>query len=233
MLLEIDNLVSGYGRSQVLNGLSIAVEAGERVAVVGRNGMGKSTFAKAVSGLLPTWSGTVSVDGEVLSKLPAHRRTWAGVGYVPQGRALFPRLTVEQNLLVGLQGSRPRGRRIPDTVLDAFPILRSRLTQTAGTLSGGEQQQLAIARCLVGRPKVLILDEPSEGIQPNLVELIMDRLKQLAQDSGLGVVLIEQNMDAALRFAERYVVVQKGAVRHAGPIEELRDEELVHGFLGV
>jgi branched-chain amino acid transport system ATP-binding protein len=233
MLLRIEDLVSGYGRGQVLNGLSLSVEAGERVAVIGRNGMGKSTLAKAISGLLPTWSGTIELDGEPVSKLPPHKRAWAGIGYVPQGRALFPRLTVAQNLRVGLHGARPRERQIPDSILDAFPILKSRLEQTAGTLSGGEQQQLAIARCLVGRPKVLILDEPSEGIQPNLVEQIMDRLIELAEGADLGVVLIEQNMDAALRFAQRYVVVQKGEVKHQGVVDELRDEALVHRYLGV
>jgi branched-chain amino acid transport system ATP-binding protein len=232
MLLEIDGLVAGYGRSRVLNGLSLSVEAGERVAIIGRNGMGKSTLARSIAGTLPAWTGTVSLNDEDITRLPAHRRTWKGVGYVPQGRALFPRLTVEQNLRVGLHGSRPREREIPESVFTAFPILRARLGQVAGTLSGGEQQQLAIARCLVGKPAVLILDEPSEGIQPNLVEQIMDSLVELAA-SGLGVVLIEQNLDAALRFAERYVVVQKGAIPHAGPVDELRDEQLVHGFLGV
>lgn len=232
MLLEVEDLSSGYGRSRVLNGLSLTVDAGERVAVIGRNGMGKSTLARSIAGLLPAWSGTVSLNGEDISRLAAHKRTWKGVGYVPQGRALFPRLTVEQNLRVGLHGARPRRLDIPDSVFESFPILRTRLGQVAGTLSGGEQQQLAIARCLVGDPEVLILDEPSEGIQPNLVEQIMDSLAALAA-SGLGVVLIEQNLDAALRFAERYVVVQKGAVRHAGPVAELRDDDLVHRFLGV
>jgi urea ABC transporter ATP-binding protein UrtE len=232
MSLEVDALVSGYGRSQVLNGLSLTVEAGERVAVIGRNGMGKSTLARTIAGVLPAWSGSVSLNNENITRLAAHRRTWKGIGYVPQGRALFPRLTVEQNLRVGLHGARPRPRDLPDAVFEPFPILRSRLGQLAGTLSGGEQQQLAIARCLVGEPEVLILDEPSEGIQPNLVEQIMDGLVALAA-MGLGVVLIEQNLDAALRFAERYVVVQKGAIPHAGPVEELRDEALVHRFLGV
>lgn len=233
MLLSVEDLIAGYGRSQVLNGLSLGLETGERVAVIGRNGMGKSTLAKTIAGLIPTWSGSIELDGVPLEKLPTHRRAWAGIGYVPQGRALFPRLTVAQNLRVGLHGAQPRLRTIPVEVVDNFPVLKTRMRQAAGTLSGGEQQQLAIARALVGRPKVLVLDEPSEGIQPNLVEQIMDRLGVLSRETGLGVLLIEQNMDAALRFAERYIVVQKGAVRHSGPIAELRDDALVHSFLGV
>ena len=232
-MFRIDELVSGYGRSRVLNGLSLSVDEGERVAMIGRNGMGKSTLARAVAGVIPTWGGSISLDGRILGRMPSYKRTWAGIGYVPQGRALFPRLTVAQNLRVGLHGTQPRTRSIPDDVLDYFPVLKSRLDQTAGTLSGGEQQQLSIARCLVGRPKVLILDEPSEGIQPNLVEQISDRLRDLAETTNIAILLIEQNMDAARRFAERYVVIQKGEVRHAGPVAELDDDELVHSFLGV
>lgn len=232
-MLTIDDLVAGYGRSRVLNEVSMSVGAGERVVLLGRNGMGKSTLAKCISGLIPTWSGSLTLEGQPLNRQPAHKRAWAGIGYVPQGRALFPRLTVEENLRLGLYGARPRSSSVPDVVYDSFPVLRARVKQLAGTLSGGEQQQLAIARALVGEPSVLILDEPSEGIQPNLVEQIMDRLVTLAKETGLGILLIEQNVDASLRFAERYVVLQKGYVIRSGDPSELRDEALVHQLLGV
>jgi urea ABC transporter ATP-binding protein UrtE len=232
-MLTIDDLVAGYGRSRVLDEVSMSVGPGERVVLLGRNGMGKSTLAKCICGLVPTWSGSLLLSGQSLNRQATHKRTWAGVGYVPQGRALFPRLTVEENLRLGLYGSRPKAGSVPDAVYDYFPVLRERGKQLAGTLSGGEQQQLAIARALVGEPSVLILDEPSEGIQPNLVEQIMDRLVTLARDTGLGILLIEQNVDASLRFAERYVVLQKGRVIRSGDASELRDEALVHEFLGV
>lgn len=232
-MLEIDALVSGYGRSRVLNAVSLVIEPRERVVLIGRNGMGKSTLAKSIAGLIPARNGSISLGGHQLTRAPAHKRTWSGIGYVPQGRGLFPRLSVEDNLRVGLYGTRPRPRAIPDMAFDYFPILKARQDQVAGTLSGGEQQQLAIARCLVGNPRVLILDEPSEGIQPNLVEQIMDRLTTLATEQGLGILLIEQNLDASLRFAERYLVMQKGELTAAGPVEELRSESRVHEYLGV
>jgi urea ABC transporter ATP-binding protein UrtE len=232
-MLEIGELVAGYGRSRVLNGISMTVGAGERVVLLGRNGMGKSTLAKAIAGLVPVRSGSLTLNGASLVRQPPHKRAWAGIGYVPQGRALFPRLTIAENLRVGLHGARPRNRAIPDAAFAYFPVLEARQDQIAGTLSGGEQQQLAIARALVGEPSVLILDEPSEGIQPNLIEQIMDRLKALAADMGVGILLIEQNVDASLRFAERYAVLEKGQIKHAGSADDLRDESLVSGLLGV
>ncbi len=198
-MLNIENVVSGYGKIKVLDEVSFSVGAGERVVLLGRNGMGKTTLAKTVVGLLPLWSGSLSLESNTINDWPPYRRTWDGIGYVPQGRGLFPKLTVEENLRMGLYGTRPRANSIADEIFDYFPVLDERRNQAAGTLSGGEQQQLSIGRALVGKPSVLILDEPSEGIQPNLVASIADRLKSLAVDTGLAVLLIEQNIDAALR----------------------------------
>ncbi|GGM36881.1 ABC transporter ATP-binding protein [Dactylosporangium sucinum] len=232
-MLRVDRVVSGYNRVRVLNGVDVCVQAGERVVVLGRNGMGKTTLAKTIVGLLPTGSGSVYLDGANITSLPAYRRTWAGIGYVPQGRGLFPRLTVEENLRIGLHGSRPKSKTISDDIYDYFPVLRQRRNQAAGTLSGGEQQQLAIGRALVGRPSVLILDEPSEGIQPNLVTAITDRLKSLATDHRMAVLLIEQNLDAARRFAQRCLFIEKGTVVHTCDAPELANTALVSRFLGV
>jgi len=232
-MLDVDGLVSGYHKSRVLNGVDVSIQPSERVVMLGRNGMGKTTLAKTVVGLLPTASGSVVLNGTNISSWPAYRRTWAGIGYVPQGRGLFPRLTVEENLRMGLHGSRPRVKAIPEDVFEYFPILRERSQQAAGTLSGGEQQQLSIGRALVGRPSVLILDEPSEGIQPNLVAAIADRLKSLAADVGIAVLLIEQNLDAAMRFAQRCLFMEKGAVVHSCEAAELADTALVNRYLGV
>lgn len=232
-MLEIRDLEAGYGKSKVLKGVALEVDAGERVVLLGRNGMGKSTLAKTVVGLLPTWSGSVRLRKNEISKWASYRRTWEGIGYVPQGRGLFPLLSVEENLRIGTHGARPRIKSIPNAVFEHFPVLAERRSQAAGTLSGGEQQQLAIGRALVGEPSVLILDEPSEGIQPNLVASIADRLKALAIEEGISILLIEQNIDAALRFAERCVFVENGQVLHRCGIDELRDEALVDRLLGV
>ncbi len=233
-MLNIENVVSGYGKIKVLDEVSFSVGAGERVVLLGRNGMGKTTLAKTVVGLLPLWSGSLSLESNTINDWPPYRRTWDGIGYVPQGRGLFPKLTVEENLRMGLYGTRPRTNSIADEIFDYFPVLGERRNQAAGTLSGGEQQQLSIGRALVGKPSVLILDEPSEGIQPNLVASIADRLKSLAVDTGLAVLLIEQNIDAALRFAERCVFIDNGTVVHACSAEDLKqDESLVGQLLGV
>jgi urea ABC transporter ATP-binding protein UrtE len=232
-MLELENVVSGYGKSRVLNEVGFAIGAGERVVLLGRNGMGKTTLARTVVGLLPLWSGSIELNGRDLRGTPTHRRIRNGLGYVPQGRGLFPQLSVLDNLKVGLHGQSSGSRELPTSVFEYFPVLYDRRHQMAGTLSGGEQQQLAIARALVGDPSVLILDEPSEGIQPNIVTAIADRLRSLATERGIAVLLIEQNIDAALRFAERCLFIENGALVHVCEVDELRDESLVGRLLGV
>lgn len=232
-VLETRSLTTGYGKSKVVDGVDLTLRPGERVVLLGRNGMGKSTLAKVLTGLLPVWSGSLELNGRSLCDLPPHKRARAGVGYVPQGRGLFSDLTVEENLRIGLYARRPRSKVIPDLVFDYFPILRNRIQQVSGTLSGGEQQQLSIARALVGEPSVLILDEPSEGVQPNLVDEIVDRITTLATESNIAVLLIEQNIDAAIRFAERCLFLEKGRIVHAGGVADLQDDEMVHRLLAV
>jgi urea ABC transporter ATP-binding protein UrtE len=232
-VLEVRNLSSGYGKSKVLDGVDLSLSSGERVVLMGRNGMGKSTLAKVLIGLLPTWSGSIQLEGESLVSAPPYRRAWAGVGYVPQGRGLFRDLTVEENLRLGLYARKSRRNDLPAQVLDRFPVLKARSKQVSGTLSGGEQQQLSIARALVGEPSVLILDEPSEGIQPNLVDEIVETLAHLAVDSGIAVLLIEQNIDAAIQFGGRCIFLEKGRVVHAGGPEDLEDAGIVNRLLAV
>ncbi len=233
-MLEVKGVVSGYNKIKVLNEVDIRVEPGERVVLLGRNGMGKTTLAKAIVGLLPVWSGSVNLGAENIDKWQPYRRTWEGIGYVPQGRGLFPQLTVEENLGIGLYGSLKRESELPEYVFEYFPVLHDRRNQTAGTLSGGEQQQLSVGRALVGRPSILILDEPSEGIQPNLVASIADRLKLLATETGIGVLLIEQNIDASTRFAERCLFMDNGRIVHSCGVEDLTTEDgLVDRLLGV
>jgi urea transport system ATP-binding protein len=232
-MLKVDGVVAGYGRSRVLKGVDVSVSAGERVVLLGRNGMGKTTLAKAIVGLLPTWAGSIDLGGKTVERWPAYRRVWDGLGYVPQGRGLFPGLSVEENLRVGLHGTRPRGKEVPQLVYDYFPVLYERRKQVAGTLSGGEQQQLAIGRALVGNPSVMVLDEPSEGIQPNLVTGIIDRLIALAREGDIALLLIEQNIDAAAHFAERCLFMENGNIVHACPVEGLGDTTLVDRLLGV
>ncbi len=243
-MLDVSGLDSGYDKIQVLREVALTVDKGERVVLMGRNGMGKTTLAKTVVGLLPAWNGSISVSNEAngsqtnsglneVAKWSPDRRAKFGIGYVPQGRGLFPLLSVEENLRIGLHASKPRLRSIPDSVYDYFPVLKDRRDQLAGTLSGGEQQQLSIGRALVGMPSVLILDEPSEGIQPNLVAGIADKLRTLATDSGIAVLLIEQNLDAAKRFAERCFFMENGRIVHTCQAEDLEDGDLIDRLLGV
>ena len=229
MLLQVDGLSSGYGQSQVVHSVSLDIGSGEAICLLGRNGVGKTTLVKTVMGLLRATSGTVTFDGRDLTNAPTYRIARAGIGYVPQGRDVFGGLTVEENLVVAL------GRRIPvpPDLLDLFPVLGRRLRQKAGTLSGGEQQQLAIARALVTKPKLLILDEPSEGIQRSIILEIRALLHRLQDELELSVLIIEQDLEFALDVGERGYVLEKGHIVTSGTRHELRHADVVEVYLAV
>ena len=210
-LLSIAGLRSGYGGKPVLQGIDLAVRDREITAVIGRNGVGKSTLMKSIIGLLPATAGTIGFDGRAIEGETPHARARRGIGYVPQGRDVFPRMSVEENLRVGLSIS-GAARADFEPVYRFFPILKERRRQAAGTLSGGQQQQLALGRVLVGRPALLLLDEPSEGIQPSIVQDIARIVVELNRTTGLTVVLVEQNIDMIRAMAQRCYVMDKGRI---------------------
>ncbi len=209
-MLRLAGIEAGYGAVQVLRALSLEVREGEVLCVMGRNGAGKSTMMKAIMGLLPVTAGEITLDGTRVSGLPAHQVPRHGIAYVPQGRRLFGDLTVAENIEIGLM-TRRRGARVRDHVLSLFPRLRERLGQVSRTLSGGEQQMLAIARALCLEPKVLLLDEPTEGLQPSMIALIRDTVADL-KSTGVATILVEQRVDAVLSVADRVAFMVGGSV---------------------
>ncbi len=225
--LDVQDLDAGYGRSQVLFGVSMSVPWRGGVAILGRNGAGKTTLMKAIVGELPLRSGAVNLDARDLGRLPTEQRVRMGVGYVPQEHAVFARLSVRDNLAVGLLTNRDGGAL--DRVLTIFPKLGQRLNQAAGTLSGGERKMLAIARALLSDPKVLLLDEPTEGVWIGVIEEITERLIDLAKN--IAVVIVEQHLDLALRVASRAYVLDRGRVALAGPAQEVRDDPRLLQYL--
>lgn len=223
-MLAVTGLNQFYGGSHTLWDVDLAVSTGARLCVMGRNGMGKTTLLKCIMGLLPVTSGSVTFDGNELLNRPAEQRARLGIGYVPQGREIFSHLTVEENLRVGL-GMRQNGPRgIPERIFELFPVLKKMIRRRGGDLSGGQQQQLAIGRALVLQPKLLILDEPTEGIQPNIVHEIGDIVLRLNQEEGLTVLLVEQKLPFARRVASEFCILDKGRRVAAGAIDDLTDE---------
>jgi ABC-type branched-subunit amino acid transport system ATPase component len=210
--LVIESLTAGYDGIPIVRGLSLAVAPGEVVALLGRNGVGKTTLARAVAGLLRPMSGRVLLGGADVTAGSASSRARAGIGYVPQGRGIFSRLTVAENMRMGALVGGGASRPDVEAQYAAFPALDKRRAQKAGTLSGGEQQMLAIGRVLAGAPRLLLLDEPSEGVQPNIVDLIGEVIARRARESGLAVLLIEQNIDLVLMIAQRCLIVEKGTI---------------------
>ena len=209
-MLILDAIDAGYGAVQVLRGLTLSVAPGEVLCVMGRNGAGKSTMLRAIMGQVPATKGRITLDGARIDGLPAHEVPRHGIGYVPQGRRLFGDLTVAENIEIGLM-TRGRDARVRDTVLDLFPRLRERMDQVSRTLSGGEQQMLAIARALCLEPKVLLLDEPTEGLQPSMIALIRDTVVAL-KATGVATILVEQRVDAALSVGDRIAFIVAGQV---------------------
>lgn len=229
-LLAVEQLDQYYGDSHILRALDFSAGAGRCTCVMGRNGVGKTTLMKVIMGLLPARGGRIRFAGTELLRLPAHRRARLGIGYVPQGREIFAQMTVEENLRTGLAAARQR--RVPERIFELFPVLREMLQRRGGDLSGGQQQQLAIGRALVLEPKLLILDEPTEGIQPNVVHEIGEVIRRLNHEQGLSVLLVEQKLPFARRVADDYLIMSRGQAVARGPMGEL-DEATVQRHLVV
>ena len=208
-MLKVDSLNQYYGGSHILRDLSFTAAPGQVTTLLGRNGVGKTTLLKCLMGLVPARTGRVEFEGKDITGLPSHGRVRAGIGYVPQGREIFPRLTVEENLLMGM-ASLPRGSKLPARIFELFPVLKSMLKRRGGDLSGGQQQQLAIGRALAMGPKLLILDEPTEGIQPSIIKDIERAIRLLAQSGEMAILLVEQYYDFAESLADQYLLMERG-----------------------
>ena len=233
-LMEMRGLNTYYGESHILRDVDLTLKAGEMVCLIGRNGVGKTTLLKSLIGLLRPLRGEIVFNGISLDRQAPHQRARAGLGYVPQGREIIPQLTVEENLKLGLEalpGGLVRQRGIDPFVYDLFPILKDFLPRKGGDLSGGQQQQLAIARALLGKPKLLLLDEPTEGIQPNIVRDIESAVRQIISQTGISVLLVEQHLHF-VRQADRYYAMQRGGIVASGPTQEL-SQAVVDQFLSV
>jgi urea ABC transporter ATP-binding protein UrtE len=234
-VLIVRDLAAGYQRgSRVLDGVTLRIERGEVVALMGRNGMGKTTLIKAIAGHLLDAAGSIIFNGMEILGLAPHRIANSGVGYVPQGRDIFSDFTTEENLLMGVVGKKQLPNRVPDWVYEIFPVLAERRRQFAGTLSGGQQQQLAIARALVGEPILLLLDEPSEGIQPSIVQEIARTIRKIAGQRNLTILVVEQNLEFVLSTASRCLFMENGRIAEEAPVELVRSgSSLVQKYLSV
>lgn len=223
-MLQVSNIQANIGGSRILRGVEFAVPTNKVFCLMGRNGVGKTSTLKSIVGLLKTSSGTVHLDGEDITRWPTDKRARAGIGYVPQGRDIFPFLTVEENLKIGAitQGKKLNGQL--DRVFELFPIIREFLPRKGGMLSGGQQQQLAIGRALLTDPKLLILDEPTEGIQPNIIDQIGEAIKLLRNEGRMSILLVEQYLDFCKELADDFAILNRGTVVCSGPVAALTDE---------
>ncbi|MBD5769643.1 urea ABC transporter ATP-binding subunit UrtE [Marinomonas colpomeniae] len=235
-MISINKVDQLYGGTQILWGLDLEIEPGSITCIMGRNGVGKTTLLKAIMGLLPIKSGEITMHGQALNKQSAEKRAYSGIGYVPQGRDIFPMLTVEENLRIGLpvrsKRTKDSPKDIPEKIFELFPVLKDMLHRRGGDLSGGQQQQLAIGRALVLEPTVLILDEPNEGIQPNIVKQIGDVILKLNAEDGLTVILVEQKLGFARRVGKEFRLIEKGRVVASDKMENL-DDSLIKQYLAV
>lgn len=231
-MLTIQKLNQFYGESHTLWDLDLQVPEGECTVLMGRNGMGKTTLLKCIMGLIKTRTGDMLYQGESLLPVSAEKRAQIGIGFVPQGRQIFPLMSVEENLQIGLPARNDGLKTVPDFIYDMFPVLKEMLSRRGGDLSGGQQQQLAIGRALVTDPQLLILDEPTEGIQPNIVAEIGDIIKKLNKEIGLTVLLVEQKLPFARKVADSFCILDRGRSVAKGEINELNDD-LIHQYLTV
>ena len=233
-MLQIKSLNTYYGESHILRDVDMNINQGEMICLIGRNGVGKTTLLKSLIGLLAPRRGEIIFNGDLVNRKPPHQRARSGIAYVPQGREIIPYLTVEENLQLGLEalpGGLAKNKKIDELVYELFPVLKQFLARKGGDLSGGQQQQLAIARALLGKPKLLLLDEPTEGIQPNIVQDIEYAVKRIIRETGVGVLLVEQHLHF-VRQADRYYAMQRGGIVANGPTSEL-SKAVVEKFLSV
>ena len=226
-MLEVNAVSVSYGKSRIVNNVSFAVDSSEKLAILGRNGVGKTTLLKSLIGLLPMQTGSLRLNDRNLTAMKAYERACNGISYVPQGREIIPNLTVQENLELGALAHTKAVRERMAEVFDYFPILPEHLHRKGGVLSGGQQQQLAIARALMSHPKVLLLDEPTEGIQPNVVAEIGNILKRIHKTLQIPIVIVEQNLKFARRLADRFLIIQKGEIVAGGVMETLSDEMIL------
>ncbi|MGG6269636.1 urea ABC transporter ATP-binding subunit UrtE [Leptolyngbya sp. AN03gr2] len=231
-LLELTDVTVSYDQTPVLFGVNMSIEQGEIACILGRNGVGKTTLLRSVIGLNKVLSGNIVFDADEITKIPTFKRARYGISYIPQGREIIPYLSVLDNLKLGLSAAKKKRRKIPDEIFEFFPMLKQHLNRQGGLLSGGQQQQLAIARGLMSNPKIMLLDEPTEGIQPSIVQEIEDTLKRINREKGITVVVVEQKIDFARQLAQKFFIMEKGAIVANGETTQLTDT-LVHQYLAV
>lgn len=227
-MLELKDIAVSYGAVEAVRGVALRAEPGQVTCLMGRNGVGKTTLLSAVTGLLRADRGHVVLDGRDITRMPPHRRARSGIGLVPQGRRIFPKLTVTENLRVGLQARSDGSRKVPELIYELFPVLKDMGRRRGGDLSGGQQQQLAIGRALAGGPRVLLLDEPTEGIQPNIIQDIGRDLRRLARDMNMTILLVEQFLGFVREHGDRFYIMNRGRVVADGTTDELSEEVVQH-----
>lgn len=225
-MLKVDNLCACYGESIVLNDVSLKVEPGKVTCLLGRNGVGKSTLLKSIMGLVKTPKGSVCLNNENIIKLPTYKRAQKGIGYVPQGRDIFPQLTVHENLILGMERNGHKKKSIEEEIFELFPVLKTMLDRKGGDLSGGQQQQLAIARALISEPEVLLLDEPTEGIQPSIIQEIGRVIKKLKNQGNVTMLIVEQYLEFVMDVADYFYVMDKGRIVMEGKTEGIDPHEI-------
>jgi urea transport system ATP-binding protein len=231
-MLKVRDIKVNYGKSKIINGMSFDIHTGDKLVIIGRNGVGKTTLLKSVVGLLPLVQGSIDFFDQDISTTSTHDRSRLGIAYVPQGREIIPYLTVEENLELGGYAHRNNSDDLKQKVLTYFPALREHLKRKGGVLSGGQQQQLAIGRALMSSPKILLLDEPTEGIQPNIVAEIANILNRIREEMSITIVIVEQNLKFALKIAEKFIVIQKGEIVVQGKTNEL-SQEIINSYLTI